>query len=146
MAPPRKMVWADIGGRPVTTSSTSIPAMTKYIARVVCKDVYAAVYRLFRKAEIASTMQAMSRNTAIISALNGIVIPTTSTKRSRFRIPTTCNNDNDNVQPLTAEKRAKLFGLHAAKQSDIQAPQAAVHLTTSDDQDFDVFGHGGGLD
>ena len=123
--------------------------MTKLIASVICRDVYTAVYRRIRKAEIASNMQEANRNTAVVSALNGIVIPTTSSRRARFKIPTT-HSHADNAQPLTAEARAKLFGLRVTSHSDSQTNQnnedQATGDVASEDQDYDVFGHGGGFD
>ena len=103
-SPPRKMAWADLGDRPINTQDSKHDNRANAIAaaRIVCTHTYWATYRRDRKLELSCAASSGVNMRPTSHALNGLVIPTTSMRRSRFKIPESCSNRVDDPIPTTA--------------------------------------------
>ena len=163
-SPPRKMAWADLGGRPTNTQDSKHDNRANAIAaaRIVCTHTYWTTYRRDKKLELSCAASSGVNMRPTSHALNGLVIPTTSMRRSRFEIPESCSNRVDDPIPTTAtqlteEQMHDLLRYRPRKREQNQTNNTCndphsldspctIGLAPNADSEDEVFGHGGSLD
>ena len=157
--PPRRMVWADIGGKPQGNIAAATQNRTTAIqaARHVCIAAYASAYRKQRKAAILAQRDNPSQTSATHTT-DGILGTVTAVKpkQRRFVIPDARRGSTHlEMQNLFLYNARQTWDELCAQNTDVlpqpnnradepngRAAQPADPL--SDEED--IFGHGGSLD
>ena len=146
--PLRRMVWADVGSRPVgNKEAVAKDAESKSIIAAIRQYCYAAAYRRIRKADVIGgrvNIDATLHNTVTCS-LTGTRHTVDRHRRDKFVIP---DNSGQDCNPQ------KLFGLPNHSQTQRVDCGEPPNFTDEDDllsqmhddeAQIDVFGHGAGL-
>ena len=150
--PPRRMVWADVGGRPQekTVAAAQNRETAIQAARQICIAAYASAYRKHRKAAILA--QRGTHNLAIATHnTDGIlgIVTAARPRRRRFVIPSAQRHTTiDEMQELFAYKPQKSWDqLCTANAHELLQPNSSAEpIAEPPSDEEDVFGHGGSLD